>query len=146
MGKKTTSINWYNDSKMRYFYKFRVLFCGEQDFKMASFTAKHSLLASIILDYEKTPDENKIITNLRENYNKILEFSKDDSKQFITIKNIDIAYQSEYKEMLKHILISDKNFPKNIDKSSIRKISDDLTYIICKNNVKGGFAIWIMLK
>ena len=94
-----------------------------------------------VLYYEKIPDENKIITNLRENYNKILEFSKDDSKQFITIKNIDIAYQSEYKEMLKHILISDKNFPKNIDKSSIRKISDDLTYIICKNNVKGGFAI-----
>ena len=64
MGKKTTSINWHNDSKMRYFYKFRVLFCGEQDFKMASFTAKHSLLASVILDYEKTSDETKICLSI----------------------------------------------------------------------------------
>ena len=52
--------------------------------------------------------------------------------QSIVIKNIDIIYQGEYKEMLRHILISDRNLPSNINVSSLKKISDDLAYEICK--------------
>lgn len=117
---------------MRYFYKFRAVFHGEQECKFASYNVKHSMLANLILDYDSVSNENAIITNLRDNYNKIIEFSKDESKQSITIKNIDIRYQGEYKEMLKHILVSDKNLPSNIDVSSIRKMANDLTYKICK--------------
>lgn len=130
--RRMTPISWNNESKIRYFYKFRPIFHGDQEWKLASYNVKHSMLASVVLDYNPVENENEIITNLRENYNKIIQFSKDMSKKYITLKNINIIYQGIYKEMLKHILISDKNLPSNIDVSSIVKISDDLTYKICK--------------
>jgi hypothetical protein len=77
-------------------------------------------------------NENELITNLRENYNKIIEFSKDDSNQKLKLKNCSRIYQGPYKEMLKHILISDRNLPSNIDVKSLTKISEELTYTISK--------------
>ncbi len=130
--KRSTPINWNYESKSKYFYKFRAIFYGEQKCIKASYSAMHSMLANLVLDYDPVPNECELITNLRENYNKIIEFSKDATMQSIVIKNIDIIYQGEYKEMLRHILISDRNLPSNINVSSLKKISDDLAYEICK--------------
>lgn len=133
LAKPLSKIN--PDTKTRgieHLYKFPAIFKGEKEKGIATFSSVHSMLANLILDYPKAENENELITNLRENYNKIISFSKDDTIDKLKIKNCNLMYQGPYKEMLKHILISDKNLPKNIDPFSITKIAEDLTYVISK--------------
>lgn len=132
--RRRVTISYVSEQKLKYFYKFRAVFNGEYQSGRASYSQNHSMLASLVLDYKPVSNENEIVTSLRENYKKIIEFSKDDSKQFVDVKNIDVIYQGEYDKMLKHILNSDKNLPSNIDVSSIKKIAEDLTYRVYKKN------------
>lgn len=130
--RRRITISYVSEQKLKYFYKFRAAFNGEYQSGRASYSQNHSMLASLVLDYKPVSNENEIVTSLRENYKKIIEFSKDESKQFVDVKNIDVIYQGEYDKMLKHILNSDKNLPSNIDVSSIKKIAEDLTYRVYK--------------
>lgn len=117
-------------------YKYRMIFSGEREDHCASYSTSHSMLARVVLDFPKCDIENEIITNLRENINKILEFAKDDSKDTILVKNCDREYQRFYKDMLRHLLYSMQDLPSNINVNSIKKIGQDLTYVIEKNKLK----------
>jgi len=127
--------NTYIDPKKRaHIYKYRAVFDGKYILKkMTSFSQAHSILAYIVLDntYIKTENEHPIITKLKENYKDIIRFSKDDSQEKLLLKSYeDIRYRTPYKELLKHIMVSDKDFPSNIAKDSLTRITDD--YIILK--------------
>lgn len=122
----------FRNQTFEHIYKFRLVFKGDIDPRLASFASAHSILANLVLDYPALKDEDILITNLRENYKKIIEFSKDDSNNVLEIINCDVIYQKYYKEMLKHILVSDKNLPSNINLSTLRKIGKDCTYSINK--------------
>ncbi len=122
----------FRNQTFEHIYKFRLVFKGDLDPKLASFATAHSILANLVLDYPKLENEDTLITNLRENYNKIIQFSKNDKIDTLEIANCDIIYQRHYKEMLKHVLVSDKNLPSNIDLNTLRKIGKDCTYSISK--------------
>lgn len=122
----------FRNQTFEHIYKFRLVFKGDLDPKLASFATAHSILANLVLDYPKLENEDTLITNLRENYNKIIQFSKNDKIDTLEITNCDIIYQRHYKEMLKHVLVSDKNLPSNIDLNTLRKIGKDCTYSISK--------------
>ena len=129
--------NYYSSiskDKLEHIYNFTVLFKGEfRTTRYTSFSAMHSMLANLVLDYPKVENEHKIVTNLRENYNKILKFSKDNNASILRINNCNIKFQKKYANMLRHILVSNGNLPKNIDINSIKLDSDKkLTYIIEK--------------
>ena len=111
-----------------------MVFRGELEHPLAAFYTWHSMLARIVLDFEDNVSENEkpIIRNLRDNVRKIKAFAFDNDATSIEVKNCERVYQSFYKEMLRHILISDKNLPQNIDVSSLKKITEDLTYVIYK--------------
>lgn len=129
------SAKIYGDEKNRsHIYKYRVAFSGDYVIKrITSFSQSRSILAYLVLDKAniKTENEHSIITKLKEDYKKIIEFSKDDSQTKLLIEKYeDIRYRTMYKNLLRHIMVSDKNFPDNIDKDSLTRITDD--YIICK--------------
>lgn len=130
---KRCHITVSDTEKFEYFYKFRAIFKDDlTQTQFLPFSIAHSMLASLILDYPKVEYEDVIITNLRENYNKIIEFSKDNSLSEIVIENCDLKYQKKYAQMLRHILISDIRLPKNIDVDSINRKTGSLTYTIRK--------------
>lgn len=120
--------------KAVHIYKFIAIFKGElKPMHAVPYAIKHSLLASVVLDYPKVKNEEKIVANLRENYNKIIEFSKDKNNNELIINNCSLKYRKEYAKLLRHILISDKNIPSNIDYNSIQLIGNrTLTYSIKK--------------
>ncbi len=119
--------------RLEHLYKFRAVFKGELAPGIAApYSTSHSMLANLILDYPKVDNELDIISNLRENYLKIIQFSNSDSIENLKLYNCDLKYGRQYKEMLKHILISDKNLPQNIDANSIIKGKDNLVYSISK--------------
>lgn len=109
-------------------------FKGEKEDYRASFSAWHSMLARIVLDYNTSVslNEKQIVRNLRENKNKIIEFAYDNNATSLEIKSCDRVYQRFYKEMLRHVLISYKDIPQNININSLRKVANDLTYVIDK--------------
>lgn len=127
----------FRNQTFEHIYKFRLVFKGDITPKLASFALSHSILASLVLDYPAVEFEDVLITNLRENHKKIIDFSMDNKKDILEIVNCDIIYQRHYKEMLKHILVSDKNLPSNIDINTLKKIGKDCTYTINKK-IKGG--------
>lgn len=122
----------FRNQTFEHIYKFRLVFKGDVDPRLASFATAHSILANLVLDYPASEDEDILITNLRENHKKIIDFSNNNEMDTLEIVNCDIIYQRHYKEMLKHILVSDKNLPSNIDLSTLRKIGKDRTYSISK--------------
>ncbi len=99
---------------------------------LAPYSTSHSMLANLVLDYPKVKNELDIISNLRENYLKVIQFSNLDNTETLIFYNCDLKYGRQYREMFKHILISDKNLPQNIDINSIIKGKDNLTYSISK--------------
>lgn len=120
----------FRDKGYSHLYKFRALFRGDLNTQLCSFSEAHSMLANLVLDFKKVENEDEIITYLRECYHKIIDFSKDENSEKLMIKGCDIIYRVSFKEMLKHILISDKNLPSNINVNSLARITDD--YIIFK--------------
>lgn len=131
--KKYDGITGLALDNLKKYYKYRIAFNGENENYMASFSMWHSVIAKLVLDYPKVENEHKIVTNLRENKDKILGFANNPNITQLEIKNCDRQYQRFYRDMLRHILYSIKDFPGsvvNID--SLRKISKDLTYVIEK--------------
>ncbi len=119
--------------RLEHLYKFRAVFKGElPPCIVASYSTSHSMLANLVLDYPKAKNELDIISNLRENYLKVIQFSNLDNTEILIFYNCDLKYGRQYREMFKHILISDKNLPQNIDVNSIIKGKDNLTYSISK--------------
>lgn len=115
-----------------YLYKYLIVFADEIDRKMGAYYLIHSMLANVVLDYPQVENEHPVVTSLRNNIQILLEFSKDDSSTICKFKSCDKNYQTHYGDMFKHILCSIKDFPKNIDRNSFRKIKEDLTYQIEK--------------
>lgn len=95
----------------------------------ASYSICHSMLASVVLDLPKVKNESKIIGNLRDTINSIIENSKSGIKLF-EFKSPDISYQKYYCDMIKHLLVSINNLPSNINVNSVKKVKADLTYSI----------------
>lgn len=121
--------------RLKRLYKYRMAFKGEIEDYRASFSTWHSMLARIVLDFKASNtsrNEREIIKNLRENTNKIIQFAYDNENTSLTLKNCDRRYQRFYKEMLRHVLISSKDIPQNINVNSLRKVTEDLTYVIDK--------------
>lgn len=124
----------FDAEKLDHLYKFCPVFKDELEPKtLYSYSDFHSMISTLILDLPLVKNEDKLVTNLRENYKKILKFSKQKDKDELIIENCDIRYQKKYANMLRHILLSDKKLPKNIDYNSIEILKDrKTTYTIRK--------------
>ena len=92
------------------------------------------MLAKVALNPKALNTENvhPIVRNLNENVQKVYAFAYDSTATSLEIKNCDRTFQRFYKEMFRHVLISDRNLPQNIDIESLRKVAEDLTYVIYK--------------
>ncbi len=113
-------------------YKYRMIFRGDKESKLASYSDFHSILANLVIDYPKVENESKLVTSIRENWMAIRKFGKDKLQTKLKLENCDFKYQRNYKEMLRHILVSDKDLPTCINVDSLRRINEDLTYTIEK--------------
>lgn len=135
-GKIEAEYTGYGDplEKLKKIYKYRMVFRGEREDYRASFSSWHSMLAKVTLNSKalNTDNVHPVVRNLSENVQKIYEFAYDNTATSLEIASCDRRYQGFYIGMLRHVLISDKNLPQNIDVNSIKKIAKDLTYVIYK--------------